>query len=150
MKYLKLISIFILIFILYSIPGFFLNDSEFYLSLNKPYWAFKPQTFMIVWITLFVINSLYLTYKIYKKSLNIELKASFIMNYIVMFLFDLYFFKFNHLFLSFSLSIFSFTSGLLIFIFLLKENRYEASIITPYLLWTLLASILIGHMYFIN
>lgn len=150
MKYLKIIGTFLLIFAIYATPGLIWQDRSFYESLNKPSFAFKPYVFQIMWIILFLINALYLTYKLQKKELNKELRASFVMNYFFMLFFNIAFFEFHQLFLGFSLTLLSFSSGIIIFIFLLKENRYEASIITPYLLWTLLATILSGHIYFIN
>lgn len=150
MKYLKIVLTFVVLYILYSLPGFLFNNPEFYLNLKKPSFAFKPIVFAIVWPILFTIHSGYLTYKLQKKSLTLELKVAFIINYILMFLFDLTFFKFENIFLGFSMVLLSFSSGLLIFIYLLKINRYEASLFTPYLLWTLLATILSANIYFLN
>lgn len=148
---LKKIFTFLAILILYFLPTLIWRaDKNFYKSLDLPSYAPSPIVFSIIWAILYVIFAGFLTYKLYNNTLSKETKIAFILNYLVSFFFNLVFFKMNHLFLSFAVTFLSFATGIMIFVSLLKENRYNKAAVTPYLLWTLFASILMGHIYFIN
>lgn len=150
-SFIKKLVIFVCIFLLYSLPALiFKADKNFYNSIKKPFYAPKPIYFSIIWSVLYLIFSVYLAIKLTNKNIDKEAKISFIMNYIVSFFFNYVFFNLHNLFLAFGVTFLSFSTGIIIFISLLKKNRYEAAIITPYLIWTLFASVLSAHIYFIN
>lgn len=150
-KILRNLALFLLILFLYYLPGLiWMTDSEYYLSLNIPPYAPSPLVFGITWGVLYLIFSIFLTYLLSKKKITKEVMLSFVINYVISFFFNLVFFKLNNLFLTFSVTVLCAASGLLIFISLLKEKRVYAAFATPYLLWTIFASVLMAHIYFIN
>lgn len=149
-SFFKYLFIFSLIYFLYILPGLIFPSTDFYQQIKLPSYAPKPIVFAIVWPILYAIFAGFITYKIAKKALSKELKASFLMNYVVMFFYNPAFFYLKSTFLGFAVTLLSFTTGILIVFYLIKENRLEASIFTPYILWTLFASVLSCHIYFIN
>lgn len=150
-SFLKKLLLFILILFLYFLPSLlFRTDRNFYYSLNRPFYSPKPIVFFICWTILYVIFSYILTKKITEKSLSKESVIAFSINYFVSFFYNYAFFIKHNLFLSFAITLLSFLSGILIFITLLKQNRYNSFLVTPYLLWTLFASILMANIYIIN
>lgn len=149
MKKIKYCGIFIIILILYFIPSLmFKNDKLFYINLNKPFYAPNPILFSICWIILYIIFSILIVISIKVK--DKESLSLFFINYIIAFFFNYFFFIKHNLFLSFCDTFLCFVTGLLIFSVINKKNRYQALCLTPYLLWTLFASILMCHIYFIN
>lgn len=150
-KFLKKALIFIILLGLYFLPTFiFRPDINFYNSISKPSYAPAPYIFSIAWSILYIIFSLFLSHNLIDKKLDREVVVAFIINYFISFFFNYFFFKRKNLFLSFSDTFLSFSSGLLIFLILFKKNRYNALIITPYLLWTAFASVLMCHIFFLN
>lgn len=71
-------------------------------------------------------------------------------NYFISFFFIFFFFVKQNLFLSFCNTFLSFCSGLLLFLYFMKKDRYLAFMVTPYLLWTGFASVLMCTIYFLN
>lgn len=149
MKKIKYFCLFIGILLLYFIPSLiFKNDKNFYINLNKPFYAPSPILFSICWVILYIINSIFIVISIKNKDKeNISL---FIINYIIAFFFNYFFFIKHNLFLSFCDTFLCFVTESLIVSILYKKNRYQALCLTPYLLWTFFASILMCHIYFIN
>lgn len=143
--------LFLLILGLYFLPSIlFKSSKEYYNSILKPVYAPRPYIFMLAWSILYIIFALFLSINLINKNLPRQLAVAFFINYIISFFFNYFFFIKNNLFLSFCDTFLSFSSGLLIFLILFKKNRYNALIITPYLLWTAFASILMCHIYFLN
>lgn len=150
-SFFKKLLFFTLILLLYYLPGIiWMTDKKYYLSLNLPPYAPSPLIFGLTWGVLYLIFAVFITYIVSNNKMNKEIKSSFIINYIVSFFFNFVFFKMNNLFLTFAITILSCASGILIFISLLKENRVYASVVTPYVLWTIFASILMTNIYLIN
>lgn len=148
-KYLKNIGLFLLFMLLYFLPTIiFKADKEYYFSLKKPFFAPSPIIFSICWTILYVIFSIILI-KILKKEYR-EGIVILAINYIIGFFFNYFFFIKHNLFISFCDTFLCFCSGLLLFIYFMKKDRYLAFSVTPYLLWTAFASVLICTIFFIN
>ena len=148
---LKKMALFLLVLLLYYLPGIiWMTDSEYYLSLNLPSYAPSPLVFGITWGVLYLIFSIFITYLISNNKMTKEIAMAFIINYVISFFFNLVFFQLNNLFLTFADTVLCAASGLLIFITLLKEKRVYSAFCTPYLLWTIFASVLMANIYFIN
>ncbi len=148
MRKIKFVGLFIIILFMYFIPSFiFKNNKEFYNNLNKPFYAPSPILFSICWIILYIIFSIFIVISINKDK---EVLSLFIINYIISFFFNFFFFIKHNLFLSFCDTFLCFVTGTLIFSIICKKNRYQALCLTPYLLWTFFASVLMCHIYFIN
>ena len=142
-KYLKNILLFLLLLFLYFLP-----DNKYYDSLNKPFFAPKPIIFSLCWSILYIIFAILLI-KILKKEFRQGLVIMGI-NYFISFFFIFFFFVKQNLFLSFCNTFLSFCSGLLLFLYFMKKDRYLAFMVTPYLLWTGFASVLMCTIYFLN
>lgn len=150
-SFLKKLFIFVIILALYFLPSLiWMGDNDYYRSLNLPTYAPAPIVFTIAWSILYIIFASFLTIKITNNNLIKEQMVGFIINYVISFFFNFTFFELKNLFLAFSITVLSCASAIYIFITLLKEKRRNALIITPYILWTLFASVLMGHIYLIN
>lgn len=146
---LKKIGLFILFLALYFLPVlFFKTDKVFYLNLKKTFFAPKPIIFSICWIILYIILAYFLVLILKKE--NREALVIMAINYIIAFFFNFFFFVKQNLFLAFCDTFLCFCSGLLVFLYFIKKDRYQAFILTPYLLWTGFASILMCTIYFLN
>ena len=131
-KYLKNILLFLLLLFLYFLPTLiFKADNKYYDSLNKPFFAPKPIIFSLCWSILYIIFAILLI-KILKKEFRQGLVIMGI-NYFISF-----FFIFFHPGSS--------TSSLMN----MKKDRYLAFMVSPYLLWTGFASVLMCTIYFLN
>lgn len=151
MKIIKTIVVFLICLVLYFLPAFlFKSDPAYYESLHKPIYAPPALLFGIAWPILYVLFSLYLAIKIANKDLSKEMLLYFIMNYAISFFFNKVFFVDKKLFLAFAVTFCSFISGLFIFLTTFKTSKNEFLIFIPYLLWTLFATILMTHIYFLN
>ncbi|MDE7263835.1 MAG: tryptophan-rich sensory protein [Anaeroplasmataceae bacterium] len=151
MKIFKTIVVFLICLLLYFIPAFlFKAEPAYYEALQKPLYA--PPTFLfgIAWSILYVIFSLYLAEKISNKRLSKEMLLYFLMNYLISFFFNKVFFIDKKLFLSFAVTLCSFITGLFLFLTTFKTSKKEFLVFTPYLLWTLFATILMTHIYLLN
>lgn len=103
-----------------------------------------------MWPILYAILSFILTDKLVKKELGMELILYFIINYGISFFFNKVFFIDKNLFLSFVVTFLSFVSGIFITTSIGKQNKKEALLMLPYLIWTAFASILMANIYLIN
>lgn len=149
MKKIKYVGLFFIILFVYFLPSLiFKNDKEFYINLNKPFYAPTPILFSICWIILYVILAIFIVISI--KDKDTESLSLYFINYIIAFFFNYFFFIKKNLFLSFCTTFLCFVSGALIFSIIYKKNRYQALCLTPYLLWTVFATVLMCHIYFIN
>lgn len=143
--------LFVVFILLYFLPGIiFMSDSEYYNSLIKPFYAPSSLIFGIVWPILYSIFSIYLSVKIVRGNLSTELITYFVINYIISFFFNKVFFVDKNLFLSFVITFLCFITSIFMIFTAYKQTKKEALVFVPYLLWTLYASILIVHIYFIN
>lgn len=144
-------ALFLLFLALYFIPALlFPAKPEYYQSLNQPFYAPPAAVFGIIWPILYGIFSIILAEKLVNRSLTKEQTLYFIANYGISFFFNKVFFIDHSLFLSFVVTFSSLITGILIWISLGKNNKAEALALLPYLIWTLYASVLMAHIYFIN
>ncbi len=150
-KYVKPVLIFVIILVVYFIPGLiFRAQPEYYIQLKKPFYAPPALLFGIMWPLLFVLFSVLLTKKILQNSLKVDQVLYFVINYFLTFFFNKLFFIDHNLLFTLIDTALCFISGLLLFICIYKEDKKEAFILLPYLLWTAFASILMANIYFIN
>lgn len=149
-KYVKTILIFLIVLAVYFLPGIiFKAQPEYYNSLNKPFYAPPAILFGIMWPLLFVLFSILITKKIKQNSLRIDQVIYFVINYFLTFFFNKIFFVDKNLFFTLIDCILCFISGLLLTISIYKENKSESFFLLPYVLWTLFASILMTHIYYL-
>lgn len=150
-KYLKPSLIFIIVLLLYLLPGFlFKAQPEYYNQLTKPSYAPPAILFGIAWPILFILFSIIMTKKIVQNSLKLDQVIYFIINYFLIFFFNKIFFIDKNLFFTLMNTLLCFISGLFLFVSLFKEDKLEALLILPFILWTAFATILMTNIYFLQ
>ncbi len=150
-KILPAVLLFLLFIGLYFLPTIlFPVNKEYYNSLKKPSYAPSAIVFGVVWGILYIIYALYLAIKLRNYTLARDQLFLFLMNFSISFFFNRVFFIDHKLFLSFAVTFLSFLTGLFIFIQTFTKNKKEGFLLFPYVIWTLYATILITHIYFLN
>ncbi len=101
-KWIKIILLFLLFLGLYFLPALlFPVNTEYYKSIQKPFYAPSPLLFGIAWPILYVIFSLYLSIKLVNKTITKSQMIYMFVNYGISFFFNKVFFIEKSLFLSF-------------------------------------------------
>lgn len=147
----------ILFFLLTFLPWFlasilFKTDTEYYNSLNKPFFAPPPFVFAIVWSTLYLIIaiSIYNTYKNNKfkdiKEYNIILAFNYVFNQ----LFTYFLFNLNNLFLSFVDAVIVFITSLFLYYETRELDKENSRLLIPYIIWNGFAVLLMLTVYLFN
>lgn len=134
----------ILKFLLFFLPWFISGlvvDTNFYNTLNLPFFALKPSMITIIWIILYFLIAL----SIYKNTYSNNYKKVLIINYIFNQLFTVCFFTLRSPFLGFVDTISVLVSSLLLY--LETDNK---KLLIPYLIYDLYAVILSLTIYFMN
>lgn len=126
-------------------------DKNYYKNLNLPWFAPPSFTFGIIWTILYILIAISI-YKITnnKKDIPNSYKYTLLFNYIANQSFQPLFFYFKNNFLGFICCIITFITSL----FLYKEtkdlNKNCAKFLTPYIIFTLYATILSLSIYILN
>lgn len=144
------VVVFLIFMFLYIIPSLiFPVDKEYYDSLIKPFYAPPKIVFSITWGFLFILLSIYFTILFINDGFKRNL-IYFMIHYLSLFYYPKMFFIEKDLFVAIVLCVTAFLSGFMIFITTYKENRKLNSLLIPYLAWTLFATIMQIHFYFLN
>lgn len=152
---LKQFLTFLVILFIYFLPGIiFPFDSAFYKGLNGfklPSWIFG-----LVWSIVYILVALLITYHIYHKKEDLSdgsYKRFFtflIINYFLMASFGLVFFKLHNLFLAYISCLFTFVTILLSIMEAALIHKKSSLLLLPYVVWSLIASILSIMIYLEN
>ena len=142
----------VLKFIMILLPWFiggllFKNDSLFYKSLNKPFFAPPGWLFGIIWPILYFLIALSI-YKINSK--NKDYLRVLIINYFSNQIFNFFFFTLKSPFISMVDTIIVLISSLYLYIDSKKDNQTSAKLLIPYIIWNIFATILIISIYILN
>lgn len=132
--------------LLYFLPWFLSNilfkvDTNFYETINKPFFAPPALVFVIIWPILYFLIALAL-YK--NKNKNITFYKSLVINYFSNQIYTFLFFNIKSPFIAFIDSIIVFISSL----FLYNETKNKYLIL--YIIWNLFITILSLTIYFMN
>ena len=145
----KKILTFLLLVLVYFIPSFiFKTDNEYYNSLKG--FKIPPFIFAVVWVILYTLNSIFITYHIYNKNHHNNdgsykrLYIFLIANYICNAAYPLFFFTMHNLFLSYISCLLAFTTILLATMEASLINKKTSYLLIPNILWSFFASILSG------
>lgn len=142
-----------LLYLLYLVPwflsGILINsDSNYYYSLNLPFFAPSPILFAVIWPLLYILIA-YSIYKTFKVSTT-NYKIYLFINYLANQLFTFCFFYLRDNFLSLVDVIIIFISSLYLYVETkLIDKRYSGYLI-PYIIWNLFALILIFTIFYLN
>ena len=152
-NYLKIIF-FISVLFFYYLPSFlFPIDQEFYNSLNGP--KLPPWAFILAWSIIYVTMSFFATHYVFypKDKRNAETKRIFIfliVNYVVQTLYLPAFNVWHNLFASYVLVLFTFVSILIVALESLLVNKKITLLTIPYILWSIVASVISILIYLQN
>lgn len=131
-------------FILYLLPWFlssFLVDTNFYNSLNLPFFAIKPIVFTIAWTIIYILIAL----SIYYNEKSREYIKILLINYVFNQLYLFCFFTLRSPFLGFLD-----TLGILVTTLLLYLEIDRKKLLIPYIIFDIYAVILSLTIYFMN
>ncbi len=134
--------------LLYFLPWFLSNilfkvDTNFYETINKPFFTPPALVFVIIWPILYFLIALAL-YKNKNKNKNITFYKSLVINYFSNQIYTFLFFNIKSPFIAFIDSIIVFISSL----FLYNETKNKYLIL--YIIWNLFITILSLTIYFMN
>lgn len=133
-------------FLLYLLPWFlssllFRSDKQYYLSLNKPFFAPPSWLFGIIWPILYILIS-YTIYKLYNDS-DSSYKKNLLINYISNQLFSFFFFTIKNNPLSLIDTIIVLITSYIFYKQTKNMNKNYSYYIIPYIIWNIFATILI-------
>ncbi len=142
-----------LVYLLFLLPWFlssliFKNDTAYYLSLNKPWFAPPPFIFGIVWPILYIL----IAYFLYKTLSNSDknYKIYLIINYIANQLFTFTFFFLKNNLLALIDTIIILISSIYLYMETRKINWDKAWYLIPYIAWNIFALLLIFTIFITN
>ena len=138
---------------LYLLAGFLFNaDRLFYEGLNKPLLAPPMVVYLIGFLAMSVLISVFFTWLIDKYGYNTKTKFSYLLiflNYIFIFIFQPLFFG-NNLYLGFAAMLFAFTAIFILFIETFLYNKRLSYLLLPVLLWLAYLTYLCLQLYLLN
>lgn len=145
---------FVLSLLFYMLPNiFFKIDKEFYYSLEGPH--LPPIVFIIVWTVIYILMSVFNAYYInlYKEKRNNSLIKMFVfigINYVANILYVPLFFMLQNLFLSFVVCLVVLITICLIALESLIYNKKITLITLPYIIWSIVGTVLAILFYLQN
>ncbi len=154
MKWFKRVLLFLFILFLFFLPALiFKTDAAFYNSLNGP--KIPQVIFPIVWTIIDICASIFLVIhlekrKEYHKKDFLRMMIFFMITYVCYFLFPYFFFVKNNLFLSYIFTLFNFLFITLTMLESLLLNKKASLLLLPYVIWTIIATVLSILLYLNN
>lgn len=145
---------FVLSLLFYMLPNiFFKIDKEFYYSLEGPH--LPPIVFIIVWTVIYILMSVFNAYYInlYKEKRNNSLIKMFVfigINYVANILYVPLFFMLQNLFLGFVVCLVVLITICLIALESLIYNKKITLITLPYIIWSIVGTVLAILFYLQN
>lgn len=140
-------------YLLFLLPWFissliFRMDTNYYVNLDKPWFAPPGIIFGIVWPILYILiaYSIYKTWDKRDKNYNIYL----IINYLSNQLFTLFFFVLKNNFLALVDVIIVLISSIYLYFMTKVLNKNYSKYLVPYIIWNIYALILIFSIFIIN
>lgn len=143
----------VLLYLLYLLPwflsGIFINsNSNYYYSLNLPFFAPNPILFAIIWPILYILIA-YSIFKTFNDSTT-NYKIYLFINYLANQLFTFCFFYLRDNFLALVDVIIIFISSLYLYVETKLINKKYSWYLIPYIIWNLFALILIFTIFYLN
>lgn len=143
-------------FIIILIPWFFsslvINSTDYYHSLNLPFFAPPSIVFTVIWTILYILIAMSI-YVIYKENRFKDIKEYnkvLLTNYFFNQLFSFTFFVFQSPFLSFVNTIIILITSLFLYYESKRLNDTSSKLLIPYIIWNIFATILSLTIYFMN
>lgn len=144
--------VFIISFIIWIVPSFFVKDFSFYNELNLPFFALPKWSFPIIWTILYILISISISiiYKMYQPKYIKDYNKSLISNYIFNELFIYVLFIFKNLFFSFVIALSNLITSLFLYYETKSLDENASKFLIPYILFNVFATILSLTIYFVN
>ena len=150
MKYKKIIRYLICLLPWFISSLIFKVDTQYYKSLNLPFFAPPSITFPIIWTILYILISISIYIISYKDNISSNYKILLGINYLSNQLYTLCFFIIKNNFLAFCDALIVFLSSLYLYLETKKYDETASKMIIPYILWNLFATILSFAIFIIN
>lgn len=142
---------FLLVFSIWMFSSvFFPFDVGFYLSLSIPNFIFNSSIIGIIWIIIFLLNSLCFFMIIKNKELNNDYYFIIILNYICCETFPLFFSYFHSLILCLASTIGTFITSYFLLIETRKISKKSSLLLLPYFIMSFISSIWIIAILILN
>ena len=150
---LKKIFTFIVILLPWFFSSLFINSStDYYQSLNLPFFAPPMIVFSIVWTIIYILIALSI-YKIYREYNLRDIKVynkTLVTNYFFNQLFTFIFFGLKSPFLGFVITVVVLITSLFLYYESKRLNDTSAKLLIPYIVWNIFATILSLSIYLMN
>ena len=145
----------ILTFLLCLLPWFISNlvfktDTNFYKSINKPFFAPPSILFPIIWAILYILISISIYLIISRKSNTKDYNKYLIINYMSNQIFTFLFFDLKSPFLALIDTIIVLLSSIYLYVESKAINKKSSKLLIPYIIWNIFATILIFSIFFLN
>lgn len=145
----------ILTFIIILLPWFissliFGSNTNFYKSINKPFFAPPGIVFPIVWTILYILIAISIYLIIINKENTKDYNKYLIINYLSNQLFTFLFFDLKSPFLALIDTVIVLLSSIYLYIESKSINKTSAKLLIPYIIWNIFATILITSVFFMN
>lgn len=124
-------------------------DTDYYASLNLPFFAPPSMVFPIVWSILYILISISI-YRVSLDGVDSNYKIVLLINYLSNQLYTLCFFIIKNNFLSLCDALIVFISSLYLYLETTKYDNKSAKILIPYIIWNLFATILSVSIFILN
>ena len=143
----------ILNYLIFLLPWFisvilFKIDTNYYQSLDLPFFAPPPILFAIIWPILYILIALTL-YIIWDKT-DKKYRKLLIINYIANELYTFFFFVIKNNFLALTDTIIVLITSILLYKKTKEINKKAANYLIPYIIWNIFATLLSISIYFMN
>ena len=149
----KKILKFLIIILPWFIGGFlFRSDTNFYKSINKPFFAPPSILFPVVWTILYILIgvSIYLIYKDNSYKNTPDYNKTLLINYVSNQIFSFLFFTLKSPFLALIDTVIVLISSLFLYYESKQLNKTSSKLLIPYIIWNIFATILITAVFFLN
>ena len=145
----------ILTFIIILLPWFlssliFETDTNFYKSINKPFFAPPGILFPIIWTILYILIATSIYIIISKKNNTKDYNKYLVVNYISNQIFTFLFFDLKSPFLALIDTVIVLLSSIYLYIETKSINKTASKLLIPYIIWNGFATILITSIFFLN
>lgn len=143
----------ILNYLIFLLPWFisvilFKIDTNYYQTLDLPFFAPPPILFAIIWPILYILIALTL-YIIWDKT-DKKYRKLLIINYIANELYTFFFFVIKNNFLALTDTIIVLITSILLYKKTKEINKKAANYLIPYIIWNIFATLLSISIYFMN
>ena len=150
MKYKKIIRYFICLLPWFISSIIFKVDTNYYKSLNLPFFAPPSILFPIVWTILYILIAASIYIISYKDIIDSNYKISLLVNYLSNQLYTLCFFVIKNNFLALCDALIVFISSLYLYLESGKYDDRSKKLLIPYIIWNLFATILSISIFILN